>query len=141
MDLETFNSKYIKVSDISTADDDVIINQFKFVKTKCLNNKNRKEVSKLVEFKQKEKDSDMNRLNCEIKMENTFSNFSLINYLNWIADRILNKQAVRNIILNLLAKEEIDLENVILFRKLNSRSNKRDFVETLSKVVMNVLEK
>ena len=38
VDHETFDSKYVKVSDISTADEVFIINELKFVKSKCLNN-------------------------------------------------------------------------------------------------------
>ncbi len=142
IDLESFNSKYVQVSGISSADDDdKIINQFKFVKTKFLKNKNRTDVCKLVEFKESEKDDNTKRLNSDFKKGNMVSKFSLENYLKRIADKILNKKGIRNVVLNLLAKEEIDLENVILFRKLTSRSNKKDYVETLSKVVMNVIEK
>ena len=35
---------------------------------------------------------------------------SIVNYLNRIADKILNKQAVRNVLLNFLAKEEIEFK-------------------------------
>ena len=141
IDLETFNSKYIQVSDISPADDDQILNQFKFVKTKFLKNKIRTDVCKLVEFKESEKDDNANSLNSDVIMGNMGLKFSLENYIKRIADKILNKKGIRNVVLNLLAKEEIDLENMILFRKLTSRSNKKDYVETLSKVVMNVIEK
>ena len=76
--------------------------------------KNTKELSKLVEFKHKEDDADTNRLNCDFKLENTFSNYSIVNYLKRIAHKIINKLAVGNVILNLLAKKEIEFKFPII---------------------------
>ncbi len=80
--------------------------------------------------------------NKNVNSQNTLHNykFSLDKYLTRISTEMLSKRQIRNMILNIIGKDKIDLENLILFRKLQSKSKKQEYVNTLVKIIMNVMK-
>ncbi len=140
VDLETFNAKFYG-RNISDTEDENIIDTINQIKTKCFANGEGN--FKVIQIKQEKNKKNSNTIS-ESKVTNSCkksADFSLEKYIRRIANRILNKKGLRNMILNLISKEEIDLQNLIHFRKLNSQSKKKDYVESLVNVIMNVIEK
>jgi len=146
VDLETFNSKYFCFHE--NLEEERIINQYN-----TLRNKKYKVDKKNYQVIQIEIDANTHQKNLN-SLENKFlashdnplinkinyKEFSIEGYLKRVANKILNKKGIKNVMFNLVEKEKIYMENIILFRKLSSRSNKDEYTETLVKMIMNIIK-
>lgn len=145
VDLETFNSKYFGFNEIQ--EEDRLINQFNSLRHK--QNKIDKKNYQVIQIEIDANTIKKNLNSQDIKflgphdkslIKITDKELSIEGYLKRVAKKILSKKGIKNVMLNLIEKEKIDMENIILFRKLSSRSNKGEYTETLCKMIMNIVK-